>query len=267
MGTPRNRKADTNAVLRHARKSQPSPKEPASARTSVFRSKTFWAGVVSAVVSGAGVVVWQSGWGWFQEEIAGPPELKVYATDVLGCGPRYFDQPIGSLQKRATEVRSKGGVHIPTTDDPVVLHTTLQGESGQAIVVTGAEVTVLSSEPLPATGSVIADECGGGVDERVFDVDFSQSPVAVEPQIRRTANGTTVGRDFPFKVSSGDPEQFTFDLQNIDRDVRFAITLKWVSNGEPGSTRLDNGGRGYRVMGMPDKVSRYPLRSLFPVSR
>lgn len=267
MGTPRNRKADTNAVLRRARKSQPSPKEPASDRTSVFRSKTFLAGVVSAVVSGAGVVVWQSGWGWFQEEIAGPPELEVYATDVLGCGPRYFDQPIGSLQKRATEVRSKGGVHIPTTDDPVVLHTTLQGESGQAIVVTGAEVTVLSSEPLPATGSVIADECGGGVDERVFDVDFSQSPVTVEPQIRRTANGTTVGRDFPFKVSSGDPEQFTFDLQNIDRDVRFAITLKWVSNGEPGSTRLDNGGRGYRVMGMPDKVSRYPLRSLFPVSR
>ncbi|GAA2615717.1 hypothetical protein GCM10010304_81350 [Streptomyces roseoviolaceus] len=215
------------------------------------------------MVSGAGVVVWQSGWGWFQEEIAGPPELKVYATDALGCHPGYFGESISSLRRHADEVGAKGGVRIPTADDPVTIHATLQGESGQAIVVTGAEVTVLSSEPLPKTGSVIDAECGGGIDERTFDVDFSQSPVAVEPQIRSVANGTTMGRDFPFKVSSGDPEQFTFDLKNVSRDVSFAITLKWVSNGEPGSTRLDNGGRGYRVMGLPTKVPRYPLGALY----
>jgi hypothetical protein len=36
-----------------------------------------------------------------------------------------------------------------------------------------------------------------------------------------------------------------------------------VSDGEPGTTRLDNEGRGYRVMGVPTGVPRYPLRSLY----
>ncbi|MER5294895.1 hypothetical protein ABT382_22885 [Streptomyces pharetrae] len=262
MARPRSRKADVNASLRRARQA-PTPRATPVERSSVFRGKTFWAGVVGALVSGAGVVVWQSGWGWFQEEITGPPELKVYASDVLGCHPGYFDEPLDTLRGRAEDVSSDGGVRIAAEDEPVTIHVTLQGETGQAIVVTGAEVTVLSSDPLPTKGSVIDGECGGGVDERAFDVDFGQRPVTVGPQIRRTAQGTQAGRDFPFKVSSGDPEQFAFQLRNVGRDVRFAITLTWVSDGEPGTTRLDNEGRGYRVMGVPTGVPRYPLRSLY----
>lgn len=227
-----------------------------------FRSKAFWGGIIAAVISGAGVIVWQSGWSWFEKEISGPPDLKVYATDTMGCDPGYFAESIESLRERADGVDIKGGVRIPTKDNPVVVYATLQSDAGEAIVVTGAEVKVLSSDPLPTEGSVISGECGGGVDERVFDVDFSQHPVTVKPQVVRTGTGTASTRDFPFKVSSGDPEQFTFDLKNVNRDVRFSITLNWVADGEPGSTVVDNGGKGYRVMGTPPKVPRYPLGDL-----
>ncbi|MCF3961666.1 hypothetical protein [Streptomyces fuscigenes] len=148
---------------------------------------------------------------------------------------------------------------ITTTESWPVVSATLQAKTDQAIVVTGAKISVLSQGPLPKRGMVVdVTGCGSGLDPRAFDLDLRTSPAILKPTIEHTAQGGTVkSRNFPFKVSSGDPEQFAFNVRHVTGDVRFAITLTWVSDGEPGTTRLDNGGRGYRVMSLPKNLPHY----------
>ncbi|MFI0906771.1 hypothetical protein ACH4TE_25095 [Streptomyces sioyaensis] len=216
------------------------------------------------VLTGLAVLMAQGGWEWLKGELSGPPELTAFASDVQGCTPQYFDAQLNELQEHP-EQTDHGGVMIPTADDWPAVVVTLQSKTSQAIVVTGAKISVLSTRQLPKQGAVVrASDCGGGMEDRAFDVDLRSNPVSLKPTVERTAQGKVVqSRDFPYKVSSGDPEYFVFNVKNVDRDVRFAITLAWVSEGEPGSTRLDNGGRGYRVMALPESLPRYDKGEIF----
>ncbi|MFG2173754.1 hypothetical protein ACGFMO_20690 [Streptomyces niveus] len=68
--------------------------------------------------------------------------------------------------------------------------------------------------------------------------------------------------DFPLKVSDSDPEELVLLLAPGERDIRFSVAVKWVADGESGSTVLDNDGRGYRVMGKPD-LPTYARKDLY----
>lgn len=219
------------------------------------------------VVTGLVALLVQGGWDWLREEMSDPPELTAYAADVNGCTPKYLNARWDELREHPESV-DHSGVRIPTADDWPSVNVTVQAKTSQAIVLTGAKVSVLSARPLPEHGSVVDDECGGGMDERAFDVDLRADPVSVRPSVARTAQGGVIkSRDFPFKVSSGDPEQFVFNVKNVARDVRFAITFSWVSDGEPGSTRLDNGGQGFHVMALPKNLPRYSRVDVFKGTR
>ncbi|MFI1306893.1 hypothetical protein [Streptomyces sioyaensis] len=210
------------------------------------------------VLTGLVALVIQGGWGWLQGELSDPPELMAYAPGLDGCTPRYHDAPLSELHEHPEKVY-RSGVMIPTTELWPSINVTLQAKTSEAIAITGAKISVLSTRPLPERGAVVDGEgCGGGIDQRAFDIDLRTNPVSLKPTVERTAQGGVIrSRDFPFKVSSGDPEQFMFNVKHAAGDVRFAITLSWVSGGEPGSTRLDNGGRGYRVMALPKDLPRY----------
>ncbi|MDT0478048.1 hypothetical protein RM863_38625 [Streptomyces sp. DSM 41014] len=152
----------------------------------------------------------------------------------------------------------------PQMPEPVHLPVTLQAKSDQSIVVTGVRVDLMANDPLPGKGSVVkASGCGGGMTLRVFDVDLDGHPVSIKPAVaQQPAGGVKAGPDFPFKVSSGDPEQLSLRLPSVKRDVRFSVTVEWVSEGEPGSVKLDNGGRGFRVMG-PSTLPKYSRSTLY----
>ncbi|WP_344583891.1 hypothetical protein [Streptomyces lunalinharesii] len=219
------------------------------------------------VVTGLVALLVQGGWDWLREEMSDPPELVAYAPAVEGCTPKYLNARLDELRAHPQTV-DHGGVLIPTADAWPSVNVTVQAKTSQAIVLTGAKVSVLSARPLPARGSVVDAECGGGMDERAFDVDLGTDPVSVRPTVARTGQGGVVkSRNFPFKVSSGDPEQFVFNVKHVAQDVRFAITFSWVSDGEPGSTRLDNGGQGYHVMGLPTNLPRYSRVDVFKGKR
>ncbi len=228
-----------------------------------LRDRKLWIGAFVTVVTGLVALLVQGGWDWLRGEMSDPPELTAYAADVNGCTPKYFNARLDELRAHPETV-DRSGVWIPTADLWPSVNVTVQAPTSQAIVLTGAKVSVLSARPLPARGSVVDAECGGGMDERAFDVDLRTDPVSVRPSEVRTGQGGVIkSRDFPFKVSSGDPEQFVFNVKNVARDVRFAITFSWVSDGQPGSTRLDNGGRGFHVMGLPKNLPRYSRVDVF----
>ncbi|MDG4857366.1 hypothetical protein P8605_04205 [Streptomyces sp. T-3] len=130
-------------------------------------------------------------------------------------------------------------------EDPATFLVTLQGKSSQAIVVTGVEVKILSSKPLPKSGFLIADGCGDPMNPRTFSVNFSGSAASIDPVTDK--EGERV--DFPLQVSDSDPELIKLQLFPGDREVTFTVEVKWLSDGEPGGNLLDNDGAGYQVMG------------------
>ncbi|MBQ1157817.1 hypothetical protein KBZ21_06530 [Streptomyces sp. A73] len=214
--------------------------------------------IFAAVVTTAVAGVWGDATTWVKEQISGPPELKVHAAAFDGCNDRYHDTNLAGLRKKAKTAGRSGGVIIPSAVNPPSVSATVQAKTSQAIVVTDAKVSVLSRHALPTKGAVVkAQGCGGGLYPRPFEVDLTGSG-AIKPDKR----GRGRPKDFPFTVSSSDPEQFTFNVKRVRGDVRFAITLTWVSNGESRTTRLDNGGHGYRTMSRPEDVPQYQATDL-----
>ncbi|MEU5825873.1 hypothetical protein [Streptomyces sp. NPDC047803] len=130
-------------------------------------------------------------------------------------------------------------------EEPADFRITLQGRNAQAVVVTGVEVKVLSSKPLPKSGFIVADGCGGLIDPRAFTVKFSSSSAKTEPV--PDMQGKKV--DFPLQVSESDPEFIDLVLLPGNHDIRYTVEVKWLSDGEPGGKLLDNDGAGYRIMG------------------
>ncbi|MFF1681079.1 hypothetical protein ACFVYG_34180 [Streptomyces sp. NPDC058256] len=222
--------------------------------------------MVPAVLLLIGSVI-PSAWGWAGDAIADPPGLKVASPGPGGCGARY---------SASTGAELKGGQANLETGIPVVaekfedvsMPITMQALTDQAIVVTGMTLNALSSKAVPRHGSIVDGEgCGGGIDERLYGVTLPTVPSSVQPQIvGKRENGVT----FPYKVTSDDPEVLTVRLNPVDRDVRFTVTVDWVSEGEIGSTTLDNkpdgsdsrNGSGYRVMGAGN-LPVYELSDLY----
>ncbi|ROP44155.1 hypothetical protein EDD94_7937 [Streptomyces sp. PanSC9] len=185
-------------------------------------------------------------WGWVGEAMSEPPDLKIASLGPDGCVPRYSESNLSELKADPAHV----GTGVPVlTNGPeyVEMPITLQAATDQAIVVTGMTLNVMSSKAVPKRGTIIrSTDCGGGVDERLYEVTPPPVASAVQPRIvGRGANG--VG--FPYKVTSGDPEQLTLRLNPVERDIHFSVTITWVSDGEIHTSKLDNEGRGYRVMG------------------
>ncbi|MFE9383332.1 hypothetical protein ACFYMO_08795 [Streptomyces sp. NPDC007025] len=209
---------------------------------------SIFAALMTTVVTG----VWSDAAAWVKEQVSGPPELKVHADDFMGCNDRYRSASLAELKNRA-KTAAQEGVIIPSAANPPSVSATVQAKTSKAIVVTDAKVTVLSRRPLPTEGAVVkVTGCGGGLYPRPFEMDLTGSGT-VEPD----KSGRGRAEDFPFTVSSDDPEQFTFNVKHVRGDVRFAIVLTWVSDGESGTTRLDDGGNGYRTMSRPDDLPQY----------
>ncbi|MFD7082992.1 hypothetical protein [Streptomyces sp. NPDC059918] len=221
---------------------------------SPLKDKKAWA---TAVVFPAIMVIVATaipgGWGWFSGLFAEPPSLKAYSSGPSGCVPLYSTRSVSELKAKPGALRTEG---VPVVDpqwgEAVTAPLTLQAKTDQSIVVTGVRVDVIAAKPVPTTGQVIdAEDCGSGIDVRPFDVDLASQPVSVRPTVTKGADGSQKrGPDFPFKVSSEDPEQLELRFPSVQGDVRFSITVDWVSEGKPGSVKLDNDGAGYRVMGL-----------------
>ncbi|MER7762733.1 hypothetical protein [Streptomyces sp. NPDC097619] len=194
-----------------------------------------------------------------------PPGLTAHTIGPGGCVPLYSADSLATLKAQPDSLRLRGvPVADPRWHEPVTAPVTLQAKTAQTIVVTAARIEVMSTERLPVTGRVIdAEGCGGLMETRPFDVDLATHPVSLKPALTKAADGS-VGRapGFPFKVSAKDPEQLELRFPTVPGDVRFSITIDWVSEGEPGTVTLDNGGAGYRVMGL-GTLPRHPPGALY----
>ncbi|MEV4440961.1 hypothetical protein AB0K09_18470 [Streptomyces sp. NPDC049577] len=184
----------------------------------------------------------------------GKPPLAVRAVwSDATCGPTiWYDGPPQQYfaawknhTKDTTATELVGDQYSPPVD------MTVQGRTEESVLLTGMEVNVLRSAPPPTHGVIIntAFGCGGAEPQRPFTADFGHRPVKVTADAGQDDDGKPIPPvRFPFKVSLTDPEDFLVHAKNIAGDCAFAIVLHWVADGKAGTTTLDNGGKGFRLI-------------------
>ncbi|WP_159074187.1 hypothetical protein [Streptomyces dioscori] len=146
------------------------------------------------------------------------------------------------LSKILDEVRKSTGSELATGQWAKV---TIQGKKGAAVVLTGLDVAIKKNLKDPGTLMFVGSGCGGAVTERIYEADLdAPRPKFKIAKINETGEQILKPVDFPYKVSSVDPEVFI--LNGISRGFsEWTAKLHWVSEGKEGVTEIDDDGKPF----------------------
>ena len=160
---------------------------------------------------------------------------------IAGGTPENVSDPYDESWQRSMKAMSAVGAEF-------TIH--LQGQTDQVVVLDRLDVVIDSRTDTnfeyrfaPTTGG-----CGGGLTPRYFDVDLGvKKPVAVPKE----GGGGAAPTNFPYKVSTSDPEQFNVSaVIDANQDIRFHFEIPWHSGRDRGTLVLnDIGGRPYAAGG------------------
>lgn len=121
---------------------------------------------------------------------------------------------------------------------------TIEATGILAVLLEGLDVIVVGRRT-PPEGSL--NPHAGAVEPRPFDL-LLDDP---EPRVRATGSNSGDTTDFPFKVSSSDPEVFDITVRTESSDVEWFLDLRTICLGRRQSTRIDLAGRPFRTVARP----------------
>ncbi|WP_432143678.1 helix-turn-helix domain-containing protein [Streptomyces sp. bgisy084] len=200
-------------------------------------------------------------------------------ADRSGTAPRVgissynWDQPCGVnylLQKSPDRVppppapqytrgwaRAEGGID----GGHLKLQLTATGRTDDAVVLTSLHVRVMGRHTaLPWAAYSMGDGCGGGVTPRSFDIDLDEAQPLAKPVAGQDGDIVVPAKNFPFKVSTQDPQVLNLDLHTEGHDVSWYLELGWSSGDRRGTIRVDDGGKAFRTSAIEGR-ERYSYRA------
>lgn len=140
--------------------------------------------------------------------------------------------------------------------DKEIVQVSIQGESARKVTLTGIMFDVTRHER--RRGATFSAPCGGGLIGRGIQVDVEASPPAILSSSRAVDGHVEAGGEpgsdtapitFPWTVSVTDPLLLYVIATATSCDCLWTAEIPWVSGEEEGTIRIDNGGKGYRVVG------------------
>jgi len=172
---------------------------------------------------------------------------------LLDQGPDDVPPPPAPQDTRGW-ARALGGVD----GGDMKLELTLQGTSGEAVVLNGLHVRVLGrNAALARSAYSMGNGCGGGITPQSFDIDLDDSRPRAKPVPGEDAGEVVPAKDFPYRVSSTDVEVFHLDAHVEGHDVTWYLELEWTSGGRSGTLRVDDGGRPFRTSSLTARPEYY----------
>ncbi|GAA0400122.1 hypothetical protein GCM10009530_59940 [Microbispora corallina] len=180
----------------------------------------------------------------------GKPPVAFHAEWDTSDGPAYwFD---GSVDQYTDQSATQGRVALSTGGGDLELQVTAQGRTQQAVLLQRMEIKVTKRTPAPTRGiRILCGQCGEGQTSRYFDADFARDPITLTARPGR--DGFTGKKQpavtFPYSVNLTEQEFFVIYLRHVYEDCTFNVVLHWIADGKKGITVLDDGGRGFRVVG------------------
>ncbi|MFF4407532.1 helix-turn-helix domain-containing protein [Streptomyces sp. NPDC001404] len=168
---------------------------------------------------------------------------------VSGRKPAEVPEPPNDRDARAwvTGLRAVPGGSMHITVD-------VQGKNGQAVVLRALHVRVLkSTAPLAWSGYSMGDGCGGGLTPAFFDVDLDRDRPTARPAAGEQGDIKIPATDFPYKVSSTDPQPLDIVARTTGHDVTWELELEWSSGGRSGTLKIDDHGQPFRTTAVKDR--------------
>ncbi|WP_405778203.1 helix-turn-helix domain-containing protein [Streptomyces sp. NBC_00859] len=137
----------------------------------------------------------------------------------------------------------------------------VQGKTSDAVVLQALHVRIVGRHaPLAWSSYAMGDGCGGGIVPAGFDVNLDTGTPMAEPAAGVQGDRKVPATDFPYKVSSSDPQVLEIKASTAAHDVSWYLDLQWSSGDRHGTIRLDDHGKPFRassVKGRPRYV--HPL--------
>lgn len=223
--------------------------------------KVIWGAILAVSVAVAGPLIYDAIKGGTKAIVAGgrPPFTWTTQVDSLEDSPcrsyvvKSKRVPVPSADEDWKEWgrRQRGAAAHMTT-----IRLTLQGRSTSSVVLHDLRVGVESKRRPEGALYLPAGGCGG-LASRSFDVNLD------DPELAVVAKGGDDGPavDFPYQISSGDPEVFLVNVHTEKCDCRFHLDLDWTSGEHKGTLRIRDGKHPFHVIG----AQRLPTFQLYPL--
>ncbi|MGW6745414.1 hypothetical protein ACWGDX_32530 [Streptomyces sp. NPDC055025] len=228
-------------------------------------------GVVAAAVIGGwltqgGIEVFSAAFGG---EEPNKPVLTVGANDAVFCStwllskePNFFAQklrsdlrgvdPFGDQMDSVLEKsKNSTGSQVPTGNRVDV---TIEGKKEQVVILEGLKPNIVKKSTLGDLATV-GDQCGGGFPARFFKTDLDAPRPKFEiADVDDEGNLISKPIDFPYRVSSSEPEKFVL-MGQTEGVVEWTATLYWVADGKAGNVEIDDDGKPF--VSFPETVVKY----------
>ncbi|GFE18721.1 transcriptional regulator [Streptomyces glebosus] len=213
------------------------------------------------------------------ERSDGPAASPAPEDDRGGTAPRVgvssynWDQPCGVnylLQKSPDRVppppppqdfrgwaRAEGGID----GGHLRLQLTATGRTADAVVLTSLHVRVVGRHTaLPWSAYEMGNGCGGGITPRAFAIDLDDAQPLAKPMAGQDGDIVVPAKNFPFKVSTQDPQVLNLDLHTEGHDVSWYLEVGWSSGSRRGTISVDDGGKPFRTSAIKGR-EHYSYRS------
>ncbi|WP_189914042.1 helix-turn-helix domain-containing protein [Kitasatospora xanthocidica] len=132
------------------------------------------------------------------------------------------------------------------------LELTAQGADATAVVLSTMSVRIVSTQPAPKWNAYTpGGGCGGNLAPASFAVDLDASAPRAVPVPGLEGTKKTPVTDFPYKVSSTDPQVIDVDATTRSQDVSWYLELTWSTSGNRhGTLTVNDNGRPFRTAGL-----------------
>ncbi|WP_308368676.1 helix-turn-helix transcriptional regulator [Streptomyces sp. ISL-36] len=174
------------------------------------------------------------------------------------CGQYYvLDQRPGQVppppppQDTRPWARALGGVD----GGHLRLQLTVTGRTQEAVVLSRLHVRVVErGAPLNQPVYSMGEGCGSGVTPQTFDIDLDAPLPFVKPVAGQDGDLVVPAKDFPYKVSTGDPQILNLDVHTEAHVAAWYLELDWSSGEQHGTLRVDDGGKPFRTSAVEGKT-------------
>ncbi|MGW1072262.1 helix-turn-helix domain-containing protein [Streptomyces sp. NPDC002537] len=140
------------------------------------------------------------------------------------------------------------------------MHLTLdvQGKNDRAVVLRALHVRVVDrAAPLAWSAYAMGNGCGGSLTPAFLDIDLDHDRPTARPTTGMRGDTRIPATDFPYKVSSTDPQPLDVLAHTDGQDVSWYLELEWSSGGRSGTTRIDDGGQPFRTSAVKERPQYY----------
>ncbi|WP_327074184.1 helix-turn-helix domain-containing protein [Kitasatospora purpeofusca] len=131
------------------------------------------------------------------------------------------------------------------------LQLTAQGSEDKPVVLHALYVQVASTRPAPKWNAyTMGSGCGGSLTPAAFAVDLDAAAPRSVPVPAMEGNRKGRTSDFPFRVSSTDPQVLNVDASTAGQDVSWYLEVVWSSGDRQGTLLVNDHGKPFRTVGL-----------------